>query len=418
MSETAYERYRSHLTTLASDRLPLATIVTAGKERQWWPEHYAWRRIYGRFSPDSVPFVRLIYAMLEQPQTLCQVDVFETMPEELPAAQSWCAKTPVGWLCLSRFPADTALPTLPALLAETPQAVVVRYRPQRRCTLRIATHGETLFAKIYPDERGAIVHHANLALWTEASQGHLDFVVARPVCWDAQTCTLWQAAIAGHPVAARLLETQGTPLAERMGRAAASLTISSLKPPEVFDAATQMQRSRRYAHELRQRLPQLGTLLDVLFERLTHCHARSAGRPQRPIHGALHAHQWLDDGKRLGLVDFDRLSWGDAELDVATFLGELAFEKTPYTAQIAAAFLAGYEAMSAPLDHRLITTYRAHKYLAKALRTARAVRPDADERAQRIVQQAVQIIAPPRRSEPRYYATHHAIFSQTWTKRV
>ena len=39
-----------------------------------------------------------------------------------------------------------------------------------------------------------------------------------------------------------------------------------------------------------------------------------------PVHGAPHQHQWLADGQRLGLIDFDRFALGDPELDLAVTL--------------------------------------------------------------------------------------------------
>lgn len=90
-------------------------------------------------------------------------------------------------------------------------------------------------------------------------------------------------------------------------------------------------------------------------------------------------------GDRLGLVDFDRLSAGDPELDVATFLGELDFEDglACPVVRLAESFVAGYEASAGGLDCRLLSAYRAHKRLAKALRSARALRADGDTRATR-----------------------------------
>jgi len=128
-----------------------------------------------------------------------------------------------------------------------------------------------------------------------------------------------------------------------------------------------------------------------LLTHLAAIHADADPSRLRPIHGAPHAHQWLDDGERLGLVDFDGLAWGDPELDVATFMAELDFEdwETAPVAAINAHFLAGYEAVAGPLDERLLYAYRAHKRLSKALRNAYAVRTDNDMRVERALGQAL-----------------------------
>ncbi|MDQ4038192.1 MAG: hypothetical protein M3313_07560, partial [Actinomycetota bacterium] len=104
-----------------------------------------------------------------------------------------------------------------------------------------------------------------------------------------------------------------------------------------------------------------------------------------PIHGAPHPEQWLDDDGRLGLIDFDRFSFGDPELDVTTFQAEVDFERIPLALRedINGAFLAGYEAQTGPMDPCLLLAYRVHKRLAKVLRAARAIQPDGDVRAAR-----------------------------------
>ena len=111
----------------------------------------------------------------------------------------------------------------------------------------------------------------------------------------------------------------------------------------------------------------------------------------RCIHGAPHAHQWLDNGDQLGLVDFDGFALGDPELDVATFMAEIDFEdgeKAPIAA-INQRFLAGYAAVAGPLDEQLLHAYRAHKRLSKALRNAYAIRNDNDMRVERALGQAI-----------------------------
>ena len=113
---------------------------------------------------------------------------------------------------------------------------------------------------------------------------------------------------------------------------------------------------------------------------LTRLHGKFQARDLVPIHGSPHPSQWLIDGSTLGLVDFDRLSLGDPEVDIATFGGEVDFECKPNVKAIGAAFRHGYEEAFGPLDPARLTAYRAHKRFAKVYRTARSIRPDADAR--------------------------------------
>jgi hypothetical protein len=104
-----------------------------------------------------------------------------------------------------------------------------------------------------------------------------------------------------------------------------------------------------------------------------------------PVHGAASPDQWLDDGSTLGLVDFDRFSWSDPELDASAFLGVLDFdaELRGSIQPIETALRDGFREGGFALDERRSATYRVDARLRKLARTAMAVRPDGDERASR-----------------------------------
>jgi aminoglycoside phosphotransferase (APT) family kinase protein len=142
-------------------------------------------------------------------------------------------------------------------------------------------------------------------------------------------------------------------------------------------------------------VPQLSPTVERVLGGLHALHARIGVRRPLPIHGAPHVNQWLLRGDGLGLVDFDRFAVGDPERDAATFMAELDFEDRTAVAveELNGAFLSGYEGAAGQLDTTLLRAYRAHKRLAKALRTARALRPDGDERAERHLARAAECLA-------------------------
>jgi hypothetical protein len=398
VSSTAHERYQKRLAALATDEPVIGAIEEAAAPRAWWTPGRSWRRTFGRFNPDRDAYASLVFEAEGEPQTLLHVEVSDSRAAAQGADDLSASDDSLGWLRVVPFPADHALDTLGAVLAGTGRATVVRYRPERRCTIRIEEDGRTHFVKVYPKKfqrhgRGEQLHAANVTLYRAAARGELGFAVARPVRWDAQARALWQEKLEGAPALARLFGTDGDTLARRMGRAAASLTLSGVEPQRVFGAAAQLSASRRYAAELCERVPRLTAAVNSLLETLEDVHAAVGDRPPRPIHGDMDAHQWLDDGGRLGLVDFDDFALGDPELDVATFLAELEFEKDgprlPFE-QLAAAFLDGYESPGVALDRKLLRAYLAHKRLFKALRSARALQPDGDCRAERHVARACE----------------------------
>lgn len=152
-----------------------------------------------------------------------------------------------------------------------------------------------------------------------------------------------------------------------------------------------MKRSTQYAKRIAGAFPHLRAPLDELLRRLALMHAGDTDDRLRPIHGAPHPHQWLIDGGRLGLVDFDGFALGPPELDVATFVAEMEYENPDRipVADIITRFRRGYESIAGALDDTVLHAYIAHKRLAKAQRNARAVREDNDVRAAAAIDDAL-----------------------------
>jgi len=394
-SGSRHDCYRDRLAALATDPVPVAAIVEAGRRNGWWPADRRWDRTYGRFHPGDEPFVTLVFEVDAEPQLICHVEVFTTRPDGPENDNAAVVEHAAGWFRVTRFPADEALPTLPAVLAHAGRRTVVRYRPGSRCTIRFeAADGRVQFAKVVRDQAGEQCHINGEILWQAAQRNELDFVLARPGRWDAETRTLWQEAIPGVALTARHLEAAGVSLASRMGRAAASLTRSSVRPRAVYDWAAHFGRSVRNAADLGARIPRLAGTVDTLMQELAHAHSGVDTRALRPIHGSLSRTQWVDGTPRLGLVDFDKLAFGDPEFDVAAFLNELDYDRLQVD-EIKRAFLANYEAVAGPLDRRLLHLYLAHERLEKALKSARAVRPDGDVRAEGHLESALAGCAEP-----------------------
>jgi len=384
MSETPHHRYQRRLAALEGDDRILDAIGTVGVRRGWWPEERSWTRTFERFHPGAQPFATLVYQSDAPTQAIAKIEVFDGRPAALTVGEEYRLDRVLGWLRLMPFHADPQLPGLAATLAVPGQVEVLRYRPGRRCTLRHTGPSGVRFAKVFASAAGREIHAAGEALWAHAERGDLAFAVARPDHWDEDAGTLWQHPVAGHPIMPGLGGPGAAELAFRMGIALGSLGESTLRPVRRFDAADQLQRTHRAARELGRLVPRLAEPANLKVAELAAFHAARTERPLRPVHGAPHASQWLQSPRGLGLVDFDRFSWGDPELDQAVFLGELDYEEglAPWAEQIEVALVAGYETVAPRLDRALLQTYRAHKRLGKALRAARALRADGDIRAE------------------------------------
>jgi hypothetical protein len=384
-----HERHRELLLALGEGEAVVDALARAGRGSN----DVGWRRTFGRIELEREHYATLVLESDEDPHTVLLVRAFERRPAGSDAGGA--VHVPgAGWLRIVSFLGDPALTTLTAVIASAKRAAVVRYRPYRRCTLRVEDEGTVRFAKVFADDRGRRIHDAGLALWASGRRGELPFAVPRPTSYSARTRTAWQEEVAGEPAVAHLYGARGAAVARSMGAAAGALTRTRIVPPDTYDGAAQLADSRRKVAQLVRLVPRLAPAVDDLLRALRELHAAAPGRPPRPIHGAPHANQWLLRGDRLGLVDFDRLALGDPERDAATFVAELDFEDRTSVPveELNRAFLDGYQDTAGGLDPSLLRAYRAHKRLAKALRTARALRPDGDERAERHLARALECV--------------------------
>lgn len=345
MRGSAHERYRDRLAAVA-DPPPGAT------------------RHFARFHPGRSPWATVVDAG----PGLVTTELFED-----------------GSTRVRRFPDDPGLPGLAAVVAAVDRCEVVRYRPGRRCTLHVRTARGWRWVKVLPGDEAAGVVATSSALWRAARAGWLGFAVAEPDRLDGAAGAAWHHELAGRPVEPLVLGPGALPVVRRLGEALGRLGRAPLHPVARTGRADQLARTGRAVERAARALPPLAGELRARLAAL----AAAAGRlpPERsvPVHGAPHVHQWLLDGDRLGLVDFDRFALGEPELDLATFVAELRSERrlSVGLGDVGAALCAGYEATGAPVDPAVLDWYRAHKLLSKVTRAAWAVRPDGDDRAAR-----------------------------------
>ena len=323
-----------------------------------------WQRVYGKLSGQGAT---LVYENADGPVNAIVASV----------------SADAGQVLIRPWAQDASLPTLPQLLARSHDAVPVRYRPGKRCTLRKGN----LFLKLVADDRGCAINRDARMLWAGQQAGMFTFGVARPAGWLPSQRMMVQHRVEGAPIIARLWSSEGPALARRLGQANATLAASPLMPTMRFNYADQMHRTAKYVRRLSKYLPSTRPLLNQLmmnFETVV------PGLADRPIHGAPHAHQWLDGYEGLKLVDFDRFGLGDPELEAATFIAEADFEDASNASEVGQAYLHGF-AETWPLNPTLVQAYRLHKHVAKALRTATAIRLDAEERTMAILTQAANL---------------------------
>jgi hypothetical protein len=351
----------------------IETLIEADPIPAWLGADQTWTRVYGRTQGSNR--ATLVY----EPESGADEAMCVTIGGDGTCVGGLRNVSAFAWF------EDPALPALAGLRARHKGLRSIRYRPGKRCTLKLETE-RPLFIKCVADDRGRNINADARVLDQARRQGMLGFSVARPAGWLPGLKVIAQHVVAGQPVVPRIWEDMS--LAARLGEANASIAAAPLMLTARFTYDDQMRRTAKYAGRLAKRVAGAEAHLQVLMEQLG---TVMPGDADRPIHGAPHAHQWLEGPEGIALVDFDRLSLGDPELDVATFIAEADFEDAPGARQAAAAYAAAFEAVW-PINADLLRAYRAHKHIAKALRTASAIRIDSDARSLAILTHARSIL--------------------------
>ena len=272
-----HDRHRERLAALRGGDVVLGPSPRPARHRA--PDG-AWRRTFGRIELDREHYATLVLER-DEPQEIVLVEVFEARPERRPDEGAVIRAPDVGWLRIVPFDRDPRLTTLSTVTAEAERSDVVRYRPYRRCTLRITDREGVRFAKVFTDGRGDSIHAAGVALWTAHRRGELPFAVPRPGAYSARTRTVWQSVAArrarGH---APLRRTGRASWRAGSAAAAAALTRSRVAPAARYDAAAQLADSHRKATELLRLVPRLAPAVDRVLDELRALHAGSgsAGR--------------------------------------------------------------------------------------------------------------------------------------------
>ena len=344
-----------------------------------------WLRIFARVQPGEPAWAVLAYE-----PNVCRDggSAWSTLLVEMFAAgtrQPGAVRHPAGDMVIAPMVDDVELPGL-RRLADTSSAVtLLRYRPHRRCTLRVDDDHSCSIVKVLADDRADLFHRDATELWTAAQRGELGFAVAEPLRCDSDARSIWQGLVAGAPAASRLLGPGGDTLCRRMGAALATLARSSVAPSVTVTSAEQLRRTRRAVEHATRRVPALAGDLHRIVTALEDRHAALTPDRLVPVHGAPHMHQWLIDDDRLGLIDFDRFALGEIELDIATLLTELDYEdemtESPETMEHAV--VAGFRSAGIDPDRSRLQLYRAHKRISKVTREAWALRTNGEQRARR-----------------------------------
>lgn len=345
-----------------------------------------WSRSYGRLDPTAKVFATLAYEHPDHDPVRIDVE--------------FDAESSDGWRRRAlRCADDPALPGLRRARLRVEAPTVIRYRPGKRCVIRgldreSGRGPREIFAKTFADARGDGLWRDAGLLFAASADARLGFSVAKPAWFDPVARTIAHYAAPGAPIGAKLSEPGGPALVRSIAAALATIPASGIAAPERLGAAEQWDRTRKYLKRLARDVPPLATLSARVGDSFERAHASAKPGAVRPIHGAPHPQQWLEDEGRLALVDFDRFSLGPPELDAATFVAELDFEPIDDAPRnnLIASFVDAYEAGVGAFDRQAFALYRLHKHAAKAVKAAGSIRTDRIVRARRILESVAEQI--------------------------
>ncbi|RYU10646.1 phosphotransferase [Nocardioides iriomotensis] len=375
--------YRDRLEILASDGV-IEGHLDAWASRQRSDDGLgSWRRVYAKLRPQRSPWAVLVYQAVGGGTV--QVRLLETTDRRADVSDAVRQVGGLGPLEIVPCEEDRALPGLAAVLASLENPRVVRYHPGNRCTVRGGAGSAARFVKVFADPVDDQVEVR--ARWDASASGALSFAVAEPHGWDEESRSSWYGIVPGQPALPRLLGADGTELARQVGASLGELAVAGLEPRRSDDATSQLARTELALARAAAASPALAPGLRRASDALTRAHARLAPRRLAPVHGAAHLGQWLvDDTGRLGLVDFDRYAWGEPEFDLATFVAELrasASSRGVASEQLEDAVLDSFRAVAGEVDAERLALYTMHRRLTRVVQTACELRPDAEERAAR-----------------------------------
>ena len=114
MKGSAHERYHDRLAALAGERPG------------------GWARHFARFTPGRSPWATLVH--VGPGRQVVTTEVYEAGD-----APPGAVPTEAGPALVRPFPDDPALPGLGRVVESAERWQLVRYRPRRRCTLRVET---------------------------------------------------------------------------------------------------------------------------------------------------------------------------------------------------------------------------------------------------------------------------------------
>ncbi|PYO01657.1 MAG: hypothetical protein DMD89_05505 [Candidatus Rokuibacteriota bacterium] len=282
---------------------------------------------------------------------------------------------------------------------------LVRYRPAKRHVLRYdpleTPERGTMFAKLYPSEKGERVHRVatQVAEWLGDHREGMTSV--RPLAYVAEDAVVLYPRVVGAPLC-DYLRRPGPGVARCLERAGAALhALHSLPqavagPLPVHDFAAEIREVARDSAHVPALLPTIGAAIGALLDRAQAVRERLPQEPPTFTHRDFKCEHLLVAPGRLTLIDFDRCALADPAYDIGKFLADLQSWFFVYNQQgleqAQERFLAGY-APGAPTERLLrARLYEAVQLVQMTVLRARLFEHHAAYRIERLIGRAQAVM--------------------------
>jgi aminoglycoside phosphotransferase len=212
------------------------------------------------------------------------------------------------------------------------QVTPIRYRPGQRHVLRYDFENrnrsaETVFAKLYRDDRGARRFEVARRVGDWLATNDAGAAAVQPLAYLPDERVLLYPALTGGPLSQRLAcSGEGAHHLRRAGALLRALHRAPLELadwPEQYELADEISAVARASQHVRVLLPGAEARIAAILDRGRELYDRLPQERPTVAHGDYKLdHVWLTRGG-LTLIDLDRFCVADPALDVGKFLADL-----------------------------------------------------------------------------------------------
>ncbi|MFK5956689.1 MAG: phosphotransferase [Planctomycetota bacterium] len=188
--------------------------------------------------------------------------------------------------------------------------------PRKRAVFRYSFHGESLYLKIFTKEDHKVAAEDLQRISQLQSDYRFAFQVPQLIAYDPDVHVIFMNEIAGDQVT-KSYSFRDSNLWERCGDGLATLhKLKAIEGLPEWTVKDEFRAIEKGSQELILAIPGVEAAVESLLESLRQRLPEMERYSPRAIHANLFGDQMLDDGEKLGIVDWEDLCLGDPCFDM------------------------------------------------------------------------------------------------------